>query len=401
MSQTWGFKPKWMVNASLEHRKVINNTCWRNIREMCSILDRAYDYVQPEQKEEFNAWQRLYRPPGERSHRPPHWRSHRNANTAQAPPDTVSEQLTEQEANLQDAFEVMMDDTVLDGLRELENAIQDNMLPRTFSLQDINVNQDTMDTSNNESTTLEDVFQLEADDEHEEEADTDLDSSFSWGDADFSLDNESQLEDSIAVQATSQPDDDYVSSDIASQMDDVTSTKTDETSDPSSQSGDEYPDLNVSPHGEKDKPAPNIVPQQDLTIPEALRDRMPGLLKAKLERNAVWEHVLATINQPSLKPAVREAEPVPQDLKETYDNAIIQIEELKSLWYCVQETQRYVRKLERNYKHAWKDLDHKACVYRHRSKVAPDYQIQHMRSKGQASRLNECIGIDEPWPEGE
>ncbi|KAL2670589.1 hypothetical protein Neosp_014377 [[Neocosmospora] mangrovei] len=401
MSQTWGFKPKWMVNASIEHRQVINNTCWRNIREMCSLLDHAYDYVLPEEKKKFNAWQMLYRHPGERSHRPPHWRSHRNANTAQAPPDTVSEQLTEQEANLQDAFEVMMDETVLDGLREFENAIQDNRIPRTFSLQNINVNQDIMDTSNSESTTLEEVFQLKADDEHEE-GDTDLDSSFSWGDADFSLDNESQLENSIAVQATSQPDDNYFSSDIASQMDDVTSTMTDETSDLSSQPEDEHPDLNVSLHGEEEKPTPSNVPQQGLTMPETLRDRMPSLLKAKLERNAILEHVLTTMmNQPSLKPAAREAQPVPQDYKETYDKAIIQIEELKGLWYCVLETQRYVLKFQRNLKHACKDLDHKACVYRHRSKVAPDYQIQRMRSKGQASRLNECIGIDEPWPEGE
>ncbi|KAJ4205230.1 hypothetical protein NW767_004024 [Fusarium falciforme] len=418
MSQTWGFKPRWMVDASIEHRKVINNTCWRNIRDMCSILDRAYEYVRPEDKEEFNRWQKLYRPPGERPHRPPYQRSHRNTNTAQGPPDALPEQLTEQETNLQDAFEVMMEDVVLDGFRELEDAIQGTMMPRTFSLHDNNPSQDTMDTFNGESSTLEDVFQLEADDEHEEEegedTDTDPDSSFPWEDADSSLDNGSQLEDGIALSATSQSDDDYLSSDVTSQMDEWISTLTDETSDLSSQPEDDYPDLGISPDTEEGNSTPTIVSrpenenpalddalQQGPAMSETLRDRMPGLLKAKLERNAVFEHVLTMMNQPRLKPAARHTQPAPQNFQETYDNAIIRIEELKSLWYCVRETQRYVQKLERNYKNAWRDLDDKAWVYRHRSKVAPDYQLQRMRSKGQASRLNECIGIDDPWPEGE
>ncbi|UPL02686.1 hypothetical protein LCI18_013620 [Fusarium solani-melongenae] len=390
MSQIWGFKPRWMVNVSIEHRKAINNTCWNNIRDMCDILDCAYKY-----------------------------RPHRNANTAQGPPDALPEQLTEQETNLEDAFEVTMEDVVLDELRELEDAIQDTMIPRTLSLRDNNLSQDTMDTFNGESPTLEDVFQLEDDEREEEEeeredTDTDPDSSFSLEDADLSLDNGSQMDDGIALNATSQSDDDGLSSDVTFQMDDGTLTLTDETSGPSSQPEDDYPDLGISSDTEEDNSTPTIMSrpenenpalddalQQGPAMPETLRDRMPGLLEAKIEQNAAYEHVLTQMDQPSLKPVARHTQPVSRDFLETYDYAIIRIEELKSLWYCVRETQRYVEKFERNYKKAWRDLDDKAWVYRRRSRVAPDYHLQRMRSKGQASRLNECIGIDDPWPEGE
>lgn len=376
-----------MVNASIVHRRAIRNTCWKNIREMCSILDNAYEYVEPEDKEEFNAWQTAYRPLDERPHRPPHRRPHRNTTTIQGPPDGLPEQLTEQDTNLQDAFEVVMEDTVLDGLGELEDGIQDTMIPRTFSFHGNNPSQDIMDTSNGEGTTLRDVFQLEADDEHEEEeADTDPDSSFLSEDAGSSLNNGSQLEDGITMSATAQSNDDDLSSDVTSQMD--------ETSDFSSQTEDDYTDLDISPYNS----TPTI---QGPTMPETLRNRMPGLLEAKLERNKVFEDVLTMMNQPSLKPAARHTQPVPWNFQETYDNAVIRIEELKSLWYCVRETQSYIQKFDRTYKNAWRDLDEKAWVYRHRSKRVPDYQLQFLRSKGQASRLNECIGIDDPWPEGE
>ncbi|RSL73000.1 hypothetical protein CEP51_011806 [Fusarium floridanum] len=397
MAQLWGFRDKWMVDVSMRHREAIENTCLENVRGMCSTLDRAYQYVLLEEKKEFNAWQNMYRSP--------HQKQDRKINTAQVSPDAKPEPLTEQEENLRHEIDLMEEDAVLE---ELENAIRGDMIPRTFSLHDINASQHTMDASDSDSTILEDVFKLEEDDGEE---DTAADSALALEDAhaDASIRNESQLkEDGFILDATSRSGNDYLFSDDRSQMDDWTSTQTDETLVPSSQSEDDCPDLDMSSTTEEDStldnasrpedenPALNGVPHQGPTIPETIRDRMPGLLKAKLERNTVFEHVLTMMNQPSLKPT-RRTTPVPQDFQETYDNAVIRIEELKSLWYCVKETEQCYQRLKRNHEEAKEDLKVKGVVYRSYLKD----RLGRMKSKGQASRLDECICIDEPWPEAE
>ncbi|KAJ4320672.1 hypothetical protein N0V84_005736 [Fusarium piperis] len=366
---------------------------------MCNTLDRTYEYVLPEEKKEFNTWQKLYRSPYERPQL--------DATTRQEASDAETEQPTEQEANFQGAYEAMTEEAVLDGLMELGDAIRGSMVPRT-SLHDDSESQDDMSTSDDESTTLEDVFRLEDDEE-----DITPNSSLSCENVDASLDDESRLEDGITLDATSQSDDEYLSSDYTSQMDDWTSPLTDETWSCSSQPDDDCPDLDMSPHAVEENSTLDIAPRpeedqvlddvsrQDPIIPVTTRDRMPGILKAKLERNAVCEHLLTMMNQPSLKPTVRGTQPVPQDFQETYDDAVIQIEELKSLWYCVREMQRYVGKMKENYQLAEKDMRVKAWGYRAQSIEVLDYHLQRMKSKGQASRLNERIGIDDPWPEGE
>ncbi|RSL73683.1 hypothetical protein CEP54_000206 [Fusarium duplospermum] len=398
MSQRWGFRDRWMVDASMHHRSAIENTCMINVRDMCRILDRAYEYVLPAEKEEFNAWQKVYRSP--------HQKPDRKTNTAQGYPDVKPEQPTEQEENLRFAIEVMEEDTVLE---ELENAIRDDMIPRTFSLRDINASQNTMNASDSDSATLEDVFKLEEDDGEE---DTTTDNALALEDAhaEASLRNGSQLEeDDFILDATSRLGNDYLLSDTATQMNDWASAQTEGSLGLSSQPEDECPDLDNSSTTEEDStpdnasqpkdesPALDDGSHQGPSIPETIRERMPGLLKAKLERNTVFEHVLTMMNQPSLKPTVRRTVPVPQDFQETYDNAVIRIEELKSLWYCVKETEQYLQRLERTQANACKDLRVKAEVYKSHLKDL----LGRMKSKGQASRLDECIGIDEPWPEAE
>lgn len=387
------------MDASVEHRQATSNAFWQKIRELCNILDRTYDYVLPRDKEEFNAWQRLYRSP--------HERPHLNANTHQKASDTEAEQLLEQEITFQDIDEAITDDAVLDGLRGLED-FPGNMVPWAF-LHDATESLGTTSTSDDEPTTLEDVFQLE-----DEEEDNTLDRHLSWEDMNAALENRYQLDEGyITLNATSRSDDESLPSNYMAGVGNWTSELEGETSGCSPQPEDGSLDLNSPPLAVEANSTLDIapqpeqalalddVPQQDPIIPEATWDRMPGLLKAKLERNTVCEHLLTMMNQPSLKPTVRRTQPVPQDYQETYDNAVIRIEELKSLWHCIRETQRIVDMMKKNHRLAEKGLRIKFSANPTSPMDVQAYRIQRMKSKGQASRLNECIGIDDPWPEGE
>ncbi|KAM0429709.1 hypothetical protein ACHAPT_006315 [Fusarium lateritium] len=424
----WGLNPRWMARTSILGREAVHRTGRLNVKDMRRTLTRAYEYALPEAVEEFKAWKKMKRPPSDAQDL--------NANTPWEVPDAKPEQPGQNDAqmdegeNSQDDHEALMQDSVLDGLDDQEDANQGSMLSLgdgTATMEseirlDNDTSQDTIFASDDKSSTLEDVFQLD------DEEVTDIEilwedavaflNGFQLEEGDLTWDATSQsqdesptmsnslyaIEETPALDITPRLEDEGPTLESTCQMEDwipITPHLANETLDTSPHAEEETPSLDIAPQMADESQTSDVGPQQHpINSPETTRDRIHGLIEAKIRRNDLLEVQLTAMNLPSLKPSVRGTQAVPQGREDDYDKAVIQIEELKGLCHCIREMKRYLDRMKWNYKEVKRHLEVRANKRRIEPR-RPRYYLKVMKSKGYGSRLGESIGIDDAWPEGE